>query len=165
MANKGLKLQPQINAAEIQRRIQEGTDKVQPRPYISLQLDTYVGTKSKALFIDSEFGPWEAIVEKVLRGGGHIKRARKRLDPKEILKRIQGGYKDIPPRPFISFQLQDFWSITNKITFTDVEYGPWEARPSDVMLGGNHPRRAFGIKLAPEIEAEIQKDRPFITFD
>jgi len=64
-----------ITIDQLEQRIHLGWEKHStPRPYISLKRETYTKLKAIAVFIDEEFGEWEAIPDGVMRGGMHPKR-------------------------------------------------------------------------------------------
>jgi len=135
-------------------------------PNTTIVEDSYVAMNKPATFVDSLYGEWSVIASHVIhKGGRHPKIAinNRKLDPLEVLHRIQNGYKDIKPRPYVSFNLSDYKSNTNKITFTDSEYGTWECSPAEVMNGQEHPERGSTRWTPRKIDKAIQKDRPFIS--
>jgi len=63
---------------ELEQRIHQGWEKCPaPRPYITIKRETYLKLKAEAVFVDAEFGEWEATPDGVMRGGMHPKRRQK----------------------------------------------------------------------------------------
>jgi len=76
-----------ITIEQIEQRIHFGWDKFPtPRPYISVKRETYTKLKALAIFVDEEFGEWEALADGVMRGGMHPKRRQGDHSPVTISK-------------------------------------------------------------------------------
>jgi len=117
-----------ISSYEIEKRIQ--TD----RPYISIDHTTYVNTRIKCKFIDSEYGEWSALPSEVLRGTRHPNRSHK-LTSYEVERRIQ------QERPYISLDHDTYTNTTKKCKFIDAEHGEWYATPSKILSGQNNAKQ------------------------
>lgn len=63
-----------LDPKEVEKRIQEGHGDVKPRPFISLDYSTYINRRTKARFIDKDYGEWWAQPAEVLGGKCHMKR-------------------------------------------------------------------------------------------
>ena len=67
-----------ITIEQLEQRIHLGWEKYPtPRPYIYIKKETYTTLKATAVFIDMEFGEWEASPDGVMRGGMHPKRRQR----------------------------------------------------------------------------------------
>jgi len=67
-----------LTIEQVEERIHLGWEKYSiPRPYIKIRRETYTKLKSPAIFIDEEFGEWEATPDGVMRGGMHPKRRQR----------------------------------------------------------------------------------------
>lgn len=67
-----------LTVEQLEQRIQLGWGKYPtPRPYISIKKETYTKLKGTSVFIDADFGEWDAIPDGVMRGGMHPKRRQK----------------------------------------------------------------------------------------
>lgn len=67
-----------ITIEELKHRIHFGWEKYpEPRPYINIKEDTYTKLKGSAVFMDADFGEWEATPDGVMRGGMHPKRRQR----------------------------------------------------------------------------------------
>jgi G:T-mismatch repair DNA endonuclease (very short patch repair protein) len=76
-----------LTIEQLEQRIQQGWEKYPtPRPYISVKRSTYVKLKTFAVFIDAEFGEWEALPDGVMRGGMHHKRRQADTSPIPVTK-------------------------------------------------------------------------------
>lgn len=76
-----------ITVDQLEKRIQEGWEKFpEPRPFIFIKKETYLKLKSPAVFIDAEFGEWEATADGVMRGGMHPKRRQRDFTKINITK-------------------------------------------------------------------------------
>jgi len=74
-----------ITVEQLEQRIHFGWEKfTTPRPYICVKRETYIKLKSPAVFIDEEFGEWEATSDGVMRGGMHPKRRQNDCLPVNI---------------------------------------------------------------------------------
>jgi very-short-patch-repair endonuclease len=76
-----------ITIEQLEKRIHLGWEKYPiPRPYICIKKETYTKLKALAVFIDSEFGEWEATPDGVMRGGMHPKRRQRDYSTIEVSK-------------------------------------------------------------------------------
>jgi len=67
-----------LTVDELEQRIHQGWEKYPtPRPYITIKRETYRKLKAVALFVDEEFGEWEATPDGVMRGGMHPNRRQR----------------------------------------------------------------------------------------
>ena len=107
---------------------------------VSIVENTFINTHQKAIFIDSEFGPWEANVAGVCRGQRHPNRARDAIRKKslETIKRILREKFNNK----ISIDESTFVSQNRKCRFIDCDFGEWYAQPSNVRNGCGHPKRS-----------------------
>ena len=109
--------------------------------YITIEDSTFIDLKTKAKFIDSEYGEWWTTPHHVLNGHKHPKRAiyentvRKITPLKEIEKLIFKTHGDeikIIPETYISSY--------KKCMFIHKLYGKWEAIPNNVInKKSSHP--------------------------
>lgn len=72
---------------EILSRIQNGHGDVEPMPYITLLKETYVDSRTKAIFIDEVYGIWRTMPSSVLRGHKHPVRAYKSSGLEKIISK------------------------------------------------------------------------------
>ena len=76
-----------ISVEQIEERIHLGWEKCPtPRTYIRIKRETYAGLRKRAVFIDEEFGEWEAAADGVMRGGMHPKRRQKDFTKVKVSK-------------------------------------------------------------------------------
>lgn len=131
------------------------------RPYISIDYSTFTNVNVPCTFIDEEFGPWDAFVYNVKKGGGHKKRFE--YERKRSIENVEKQLREVHPNVKI---VKEKYTKTNaKCTFIDPDYGEWEAFVYDVLSGKGHPIRAYEARFrnSYEIEKEIQKTRPHIS--
>lgn len=105
---------------------------------VAIVESTYVGFKKKAMFIDSTFGSWNALVYAVCRGQRHPERFRsmRRITFEEAEKRIKNKHGEL-----VSIKHETWTKASNKCTFIDVDYGEWNAYLCNVLAGIGHPNR------------------------
>jgi hypothetical protein len=109
------------------------------RPYISVDYSTYINTKTKCRFIDSEYGEWwSKPLPIITRGGKHPARAAAQRS-----KAYSTPIEDISKRllSHISIVPETYISGNKKADFIDSEYGRWTATVSNVLRGRGHPKR------------------------
>jgi len=134
-----------LNEADIQARLPS---------FIKIKENSYINCKVKSVFIDSEFGEWEALVHNVLKGGVHPIRARGNqikkitLNPEEIEKKLPD---------FIKLDRSSYKNTYTKARFIDLLYGEFWADASNVVRGALHPQRARAnmIKKRTLTEEEV----------
>jgi hypothetical protein len=99
---------------------------------------TFVGFKKKASFNDSEYGPWDAFVYAVCRGGRHPERFRetRRTTPEEANRRLLEKHGSI-----ITIDPTTWKNGSQCCTFIDVEFGKFDAQLCNVLSGIGHPER------------------------
>ena len=118
-------------------KIESILEKIKDRPYISINKDTYVNTKTKCEFIDSEYGSWLAKPISVIRGGNHPRRSidmqsRNKIIPVETIE------QRLPKR--VSINRETYKGTGVRCEFFDVEYGGFWSTPYLVISGKkNHP--------------------------
>lgn len=109
---------------------------------ITIDEITYLDTKTKAKFIDKDYGDWWAQPKSILKGRGHKQRGLKKssikrtISAEEIQQRIIEKHGDI-----IILDKTTYSNILTKARFTDKEYGDWWAAPNHVVHGHGHPAR------------------------
>jgi hypothetical protein len=104
------------------------------RPYITMDVLTYINTHTPAKFIDPNLGEWWALPTEVMRGSGHPDGATNRK------LSIDGINKKLNPN--VSIDFSTYKTSTCKARFIDSEYGEWWALPSNVICrGSRHPNR------------------------
>lgn len=111
---------------------------------IVVKCDTWKNAGTRCIFIDLEFGEWESLFYNVLCGNGHPERVKQRrsesqrLTIEEIqatLDRLHDG-KVTFVGPYVNAGV--------KCKFNDVEFGEFEASPTNVLYKGTgHLKRAL----------------------
>jgi hypothetical protein len=147
---------------EINEKIQKGTKKVPPRPFLRMVPGTYTSAKDKALFVDDEFGEFTATVGFVLSGQNHrnrLVRDKIKSSLKNFLNRLQSLNK-----PYIKVIEESYFGMAKKATFVDEKYGCWITTPTHILRGYEHPKRKHNWD-SKELELEIRKTRPWISLD
>lgn len=111
---------------------------------VNIEDSTYISTHKPAKFIDSEYGEWWAHPANVIRGSCHKKRynnSQKRL--KITADDVESKLKIIFNNE-VSLDKSTYHGITKKATFIDINYGPWEAIPDNVInKKTRHPDLGF----------------------
>jgi hypothetical protein len=139
---------------------------------IVLDQSTYVNTRTKAKFIDPEYGEWWAtpynVVHKI---SNHPKRGLankaqyQKLTPQQIQERL-----DKDGRGIILDQ-STYINTGTKARFIDPEFGEWWAKPNKVLMGSGHPKkgvlsRSKKLTLSPQqIQERLDKDGRGIILD
>lgn len=148
---------------EVQRRISEGYKKYPPRPFITLDRDTYESVNKKARFIDSEYGEWWALPSNIMKGQCHPDRTGNPRYTVEDVKRA------ISNRPEIVLDESTFVNVTTKARFIDKDYGEWWVLPQSLILNPNrvHKDRAHRDAIIPakEVQDRISLIHPNVTLD
>ena len=128
---------PLLTIAEIKRRISD-------KHGDTLTVDelTYKNTKTKARFIDKDFGEYWAVPGEVMKGHGHLKRGflkrnKSLITPvntvREMIFKIHGD--------LITIDENTYNGTNKKSHFMDRDYGEWESRVTDIIAGRGHPKR------------------------
>jgi hypothetical protein len=107
--------------------------------FVEIKRETYSGVKKKAVFIDKEYGEFEAIVYDVTKN--------KKAHPKRSYLRKVDRY--ITPIEVIESRLRDGVTIdrstyknsSTKARFIDPVYGEFFMMPKTYAMGHNHPSR------------------------
>jgi hypothetical protein len=109
---------------------------------VSLKEETYTRTKDKAVFIDKDYGEWEATACSVLSGSGHPKRGRAAAREK-LSTPIEDLLTYLSNDQFLSIDESTYVDGTTKAKFIDKDYGEWWTEPARVMNERTrHPKRA-----------------------
>jgi len=129
---------------------------------VKLDTKTYKGiNKTKARFIDKDFGEWWAIPSSVLAGQGHKKRGRiksslsKTMTMKQLKKRIFAAHGNI-----IMIDESTYKNTLIKALFIDKDFGEWWTTPHRIIQGRGHPRRGSlkaGVSNSMDINIVKQK--------
>lgn len=105
------------------------------KKYITIDTTTYCGVKSKARFIDEEYGEWWTIVRDVLDGSSqHPERSyeQRRMDKRTDIKKIKKMLKDVHGDTVIIDE-STYVCAGKKAKFIDCDYGEWWAQPYSVI--------------------------------
>lgn len=102
--------------------------------YVTVVEETFVNTVTKAKFVDTEYGEFEAIVGKVM-AGAHVHPNRKgkngRVNYEEMSSRMS---------EFITIKKETYQGSDRKCVMIDSEYGEFIAIPGEVARrGSRHP--------------------------
>lgn len=122
-----------LSVDEIQSRIKKvHGDKV------TLDVDTYVNTNTKARFIDREYGEWWAKPDLVMRGSVCLSRRGKRQHKPlgEVKRRLNDVHRGL-----VQIDPQTYAGTHQKARFIDKEYGEWWANVKSVLSGRGNPTR------------------------
>ena len=107
---------------------------------VVLDIETYVNTRTKARFVDKDFGDFWTTAQNVLKGHGHpqrglIKRSKSRTIPVEVIaKRLKNVHGNL-----VSIYVETYVNMHTKSKFNCLVYGDWWAVPRDVLSGQGHP--------------------------
>lgn len=108
---------------------------------LTLDTSTYVNGRTKARFIDRDYGDYWMRVDAVLNPGQkHPMRARAegrinmRTPVEEIKKRLQKTHGDI-----VTLDESTYVDTHTNARFIHAVYGPWESNPLNVIKGHSHP--------------------------
>ena len=106
---------------------------------VSIKEETFINTHSNAIFIDFEFGEWEAQVKSVLKGSRNPKRWAKcrTFDLKTVKRKIFEKHGTT-----VKIKEETYTKTRNKATFIDSEFGEWECTAILVLRGHGHHKRA-----------------------
>ena len=158
-----------LSAGEVQHRITNGHNNVQPRPFLTMVEGTYQGPSKPAQFIDAEYGAYSCHPKSVLEGSVCLKRMRAQqwmVQAIELERDIGEGHGKVPPRPHIRLRHETYRGYGKPATFVDDTHGEWVAPPASVRAGANHPmRNPLRKRTAKEVEASIQATRPWLSLD
>ena len=146
-----------MNISEVRARLQKvHQDKV------SIFEDTYVNFKSHAKFMDITYGPWEALVYYVCRGGVHPLRSEEIRCAKELKKakaKIRDKFGDR-----VTLTSEKWAGSDYRYTFIDTDFGEWEGTVGNILQKQchGHPSRSMLARgLATKwTEEEIQNILP-----
>lgn len=119
--------------------------------YLKLETNTYKDTRTKALFIDDQFGEWWVLPSSVLAGKKHPKRSIQER-PKTNLKE-DTIRKRLPSH--IEIDISTYKNSHTKARFFDKEYGEFFMRPDHVFAGSGHIER--GKKNNKQIQKILKK--------
>lgn len=135
---------PYITAQDVQAKLPA---------HVKIKPETFTGTKNKAIFIDEDYGEFEAIVGEVIYGTKmhpeRLKIARRMYRPvpiEELQKRLRPGVKIIP---------ETYTKVTDRAIFE--ENGKrWEALVYNVL--NSNTRHTFDGRNSPRLEENLVKD-------
>lgn len=120
--------------------------------------DTYKGFSKKATFVHKIHGLWETRVQCVIEGGTHKKSKYDniKLSIDEIKKKIYDIHGDI-----VSIVENTYVSTYSHATFIDRDYGSWQTKVNNVLLGSGHKKRNFGgaLEKLTWIQAQDRLDK------
>lgn len=107
---------------------------------VVIDMSTYVNARTKARFIDKNYGEWWAQPGGVFRGAGHKNRFlnRQRLSYDALNTRIMKIHSGS-----VQCVSSSYVHTYKKAKFIDFEFGEWEAYPHNVLNGSTHPDRGL----------------------
>jgi hypothetical protein len=159
-----------LSAEQVLKYIQEGwtTENgkiIPPRPFLSFNLSEYKGVSKKVTFHDEKYGSWHTEIWSILYGGNHMMRSKAKtaiemkLSIEEAQSRITNGFmgrdkRIIPPRDYLIIDEKTYQSATSPCKIIDREHGEFWAKPQNIMVGQDHPKRTHA-KSQYEREIEI----------
>ena len=126
-----------LTISEVELKIKEKHGDV-----VSIISDSYVDGKTKARFLDKDFGEWLATPKNIMKGRGHPLRGRKNASKakyytvdyvKQQIKNTHGDTVLLIEESYIDF--------STKCKFLDIIHGIWDSRPIRVSKGVGHPNR------------------------
>lgn len=122
-----------VTIEEVRKRLFEAHGNI-----VTIKEDTFKGTHEKAVFIDRDFGEWEAIVKSVMKGGRNPKRyaESKKFDVETVKKKISEVHGNT-----VRIKEETYTKARNKATFIDKDFGEWECTAILVWRGHGHPHR------------------------
>jgi hypothetical protein len=133
---------------------------------VSLDVETYVNTRTKARFVDVIHGEWWAIPGNVIRGSRHPLRAKPARDVacranalksqrKSLVERRHFSLDDVVRRLAtvhdgqVTLDEQTYVNMSTPALFTDAVHGVFRRNPCDVIsLGRRHPQYSNDRKRA-----------------
>ena len=147
-----------LTIAEVKERIKEVHGDT-----VILDESTYVNVSTKCIFVDKDYGGWEAAPQGILyQKTGHPERGSKMsiksrtLSIEEVNKRIFGAHGNI-----VSLDESTYKGTHKKARFIDVIHGEWWAIPNCIFIGQGHPNKRMekikgpeGMKLGSAYAAE-----------
>lgn len=111
---------------------------------ITLVESTFVNMRTKARFIDSEFGEWETTVGIVVAGSGHPKRKAQRIATSKLITLQEAQHRIMQAHgSHVMLVPETYVSACVKASFIDDVYGLWETLPYRVWRGHCHPHRGI----------------------
>lgn len=171
-----------LTPSQVQNKINRGYKDVPARDYITLIAESYVDSKTKANFIDSEYGLFSAIPKDILAGSNHPKRSIKsRMDLhsltlEQVQERLANGYKSKNeeqsiPRPYLKIKPETYVDTRTPCVFIDEEFGEFLATPNHIFFGQQHPNRNKGkssyedeiYKWLSELNLEVNKHHKVVS--
>lgn len=139
---------------------------------VEIDASTYKNMKTKARFLDSKYGEWWETPNNVIYNRRlHPARAKQTVKNKKTIsvEDVQSKLDNLPIK--VTVDKSTYKNTRAKARFIDPEFGEWWARPSDVLRGSRHPKRAAkatsSLKkiTAQEIQRRLDEDGRGITLD
>lgn len=108
--------------------------------HIRLVHGTFKNTMTKAVFIDSDFGEWSALVGNVLKGSEHPERGKLKLKA-SLTSSAEEIEKLLPSH--IKLDKSTYVNQSTKARFMDDKHGEWWTKPLNIIHAkSGHPKRA-----------------------
>jgi len=108
--------------------------------HITLDESTYINTKAKTRFIDSEYGEFWTRASSVLKGSNHPKRGKLNSARTQTFS-VEQIKNRLPEH--IQVDESKYKNTMTKTRFIDKDYGEFYAVPSNVFNGTNHKLRSY----------------------
>lgn len=146
-----------VSATEVQLKINNGNKLkgIPSRKFLKLKIKTLKDLKTKAEFLDEEYGSFWALPDDVLKGSNHPARSLKArielqsLTVEEVKERLDKGFvtqqgRVVSARPYLTIKEETYVDTQTPCIFIDEEFGEFTAGPTNVFYGQQHPNRNIG---------------------
>jgi hypothetical protein len=150
------------NKIKLNRTPQDVETEIQEKhKFVSLDYSTFVNCKTKARFVDSEYGEWWSLPSSVLAGCLNPKRSgNERISTGEVEKRAQACI------PGIRLKYDTYKNTSTKACFIDPVHGEWWVVPYHLLAGHKHPKNYNNIPVsANELNKKLLVRYPHIQVD
>ena len=123
----------------------------------------YVGTHTKVLIIDPDYGEFSITPANFLSGNGHpVRSGKKKLTTQSFIEKAKEKRTDID----FDYSKVQYVGTHTKVLIIDPDYGEFSITPANFLSGNGHPVRSGKKKLTTQSFIEKAKEkRTDIDFD